>query len=427
MMWSPPLVVMLAVLGHLGLTFLVINVSHGSGWLSPWLDRLTILLLAVAGLSSLAAIGWLWGVPFSRWPLPLQSYGAVCLAISLIGLPVACVKRYLRRNPPTGTTVRHEEFDFSRPDDEGRTPFGAGLRSWMLRLPGNESLRLRILDYNVELPGLAPELDGLSVLQLSDFHFTLGFQRTFFEAVAREAARRPADLVLFTGDLVDDQECIAWIEPVLGQVRGRLGSFAILGNHDCLAGPSQIEDELRRTGYEMLEGRWTTRDYRGVSLCLGGTSAPWGSDPDPTARPPAALSILLCHTPDGVYRAASWGVDLMFSGHNHGGQVRLPIIGPILMPSVYGRRFDCGFFRQDRTLLYVSRGLGAEYPIRYGCPPEITRLTFRSAGLQVDPAPRVGTNAATLPTLAESAGTPRMERRREDVSFWRPPSRAWSP
>ena len=89
--------------------------------------------------------------------------------------------------------------------------------------------------------------------------------------------------------------------------------------------------------------------------------------------PPADFRILLSHSPDLFYRAGRWGIDLMLSGHNHGGQIRLPSFGPVFMPSIYSRRFDRGFFRRGPTLMYVSEGIAGKHPVRYGCPP-------RSAG-----------------------------------------------
>ena len=68
----------------------------------------------------------------------------------------------------------------------------------------------------------------------------------------------------------------------------------------------------------------------------------------------------------------------MLSGHNHGGQIRLPFVGPVFMPSRYSRRFDRGFFRQNGTLLYVNEGVGGKHPVRYGCPPEVSRLVLRT-------------------------------------------------
>ncbi len=95
--------------------------------------------------------------------------------------------------------------------------------------------------------------------------------------------------------------------------------------------------------------------------------------------PPADFRILLSHSPDLFYKAQGWGVDLMLSGHNHGGQIRLPLVGPVFMPSRYSRRFDRGFFRQNGTLMYVNEGVGGKHPVRYGCPPEVSRMVLRVA------------------------------------------------
>src|SRR5262249_38731372 len=152
-----------------------------------------------------------------------------------------------------------------------------------------------------------------------------------------------ADLVFLTGDVVEEDETIAWIEPLLGRLDARLGKFAILGNHDDEHQPRTVVRELARAGFETLEGRWTTIVVDGTALGVGGTSAPGGRALDPRAIPPAEFRVLLSHTPDLFYQAERWGIDLMFSGHNHGGQVRLPLVGAVFMPSRYSRRFDRGF------------------------------------------------------------------------------------
>ena len=95
--------------------------------------------------------------------------------------------------------------------------------------------------------------------------------------------------------------------------------------------------------------------------------------------PAADFRLLLSHSPDLFYKAQRWGVDLMLSGHNHGGQIRLPLVGPVFMPSRYSRRFDRGFFRRMGTLMYVNEGVGGKHPVRYGCPPEVSRLVLRAA------------------------------------------------
>jgi hypothetical protein len=88
---------------------------------------------------------------------------------------------------------------------------------------------------------------------------------------------------------------------------------------------------------------------------------------------------LLSHSPDQFYWAERAGFDLMVSGHNHGGQIRLPFVGAVFMPSVYSRRFDRGFFRKKGLTMHISEGIAGQHPVRYGCLPEISRLVLRSA------------------------------------------------
>ena len=77
-----------------------------------------------------------------------------------------------------------------------------------------------------------------------------------------------------------------------------------------------------------------------------------------------------------LYQSQSQNIDLMLSGHNHGGQVRFPLVGSVLVPSRYGRRYDCGTFDEPPTVLHVCRGLAGQHPLRYNCRPEVTKLVL---------------------------------------------------
>jgi predicted MPP superfamily phosphohydrolase len=102
-----------------------------------------------------------------------------------------------------------------------------------------------------------------------------------------------------------------------------------------------------------------------------------GSHPTLDSVPADAFRILVSHTPDNIGWARRHRIDLMLSGHTHGGQVRLPILGPVYSPSNHGCRFSAGVFWMDPTLMYVSRGVSGKEPIRYNCPPEVTRLILK--------------------------------------------------
>jgi predicted MPP superfamily phosphohydrolase len=120
---------------------------------------------------------------------------------------------------------------------------------------------------------------------------------------------------------------------------------------------------------------------RGEPLVVVGDESPWRKPaPDLSAAPAGPFRLCLSHTPDNIARARRDGIDLMLSGHVHGGQVRVPVFGSLLVPSRYGRRYDCGTFDESPTLLHVGRGLSGEHPLRFLCRPEVTRLVLRPAG-----------------------------------------------
>lgn len=367
--------ILLPAIGHLYHFMLAVNVTSGLGFRERALGRIRLVLLAVL-LGSAGFLLWKHTVdPWWTWAWPLRAYAFLCLASGVVFWPV-CSLSLKTRKRPSGVSVRTDFLDLCR-ECGAEALIGRGKGTWQLRLPGNESLSLSLRQYETFLPGLPRDLDGLSVVQLTDLHFAPVYHRSYFERVVDACRDWPADLVLITGDLIDSHEALAWIEPVLGPLEARLGKYAILGNHDAEHDPGQIIQALAQAGFESLEGRWTTLSTSGRSLAVGGTSAPWGPAIDPVP-PLADVRILLSHSPDLFYRARNWGVDLMLSGHNHGGQIRLPVLGPVFMPSIYSRRFDRGFFRSGQTLLYVSEGIGGKHPIRYGCPPEVCRFILRS-------------------------------------------------
>jgi predicted MPP superfamily phosphohydrolase len=119
-------------------------------------------------------------------------------------------------------------------------------------------------------------------------------------------------------------------------------------------------------------------EVRGEPLVVIGNEWPWlRPAPDLKDCPQGPFRLCLSHTPDNIRWAQRNGIDLMLSGHVHGGQVRFPLFGSVLVPSVYGRHYDCGTFDEPPTLLHVGRGLGGAHPLRYGCRPEVVLLTLR--------------------------------------------------
>jgi uncharacterized protein len=378
--WPWPVVLLLvlpAAIGHLCHFVLLINVASGLGYPESIMDRVRFCLFAAFWVSSGILLWMHVKNPYWNWPWPLLSYAFLCVISGIVFLPAASLYLAIRKRPD-GITGSSRKVNLAL--DAGHGSFiGGGRHSWLLRLPGHDSFWLCLREWEVTVPGLPPSLDGFQIVQLSDLHFARCFERRFFERIVDLTCEWTADLLLLTGDIVEHDDVIEWIEPVLGRLEGRLGKFAVLGNHDHENRPRDVESELARSGFVVLEGRWTLVSDGGPStIAIGGTSAPWGPPLDPLAAPAADLRILLSHSPDLLYRARGWNADLMFSGHNHGGQIRLPLVGAVFMPSRYSRRFDRGFFRANGTLLYVNEGIAGKHPVRFGCPPEVSRFVLRS-------------------------------------------------
>jgi len=382
--WQWPVILALAIpaaLGHLYHFILLVNVGSGLGYKERTLDRARYLLLAA--LLTTSAILFTKHVqgPWWRWSGPLAGYALLCTLSGLLIWPLTSW-RIRRRRRPAGIHGTFRTIDLTPP--EGKAHFiGQGRHASLLRLPRNNAFQLCLREWDLTIPNLPEALEGLQIVQITDLHFAPCFQRRYFERVVEACRDWRTDLVVITGDIVDHDAVIPWIEPVLRGLEARLGKFAILGNHDEAHQPAAIIRELNRAGYTTLEGRWLTMEVDDAVLAIGGTSAPWGPAFERHEVPPADFRLLLSHSPDMFYRAQDWDVDLVFSGHNHGGQIRVPILGPVFMPSRYSRRFDRGFFRGGGTLMYVGEGIAGKHPVRYGCPPEVCRFVLRAARANV--------------------------------------------
>jgi predicted MPP superfamily phosphohydrolase len=312
------------------------------------------------------------------WRPVVASYVVLCWAAAGLLLPAVTTYRLLRAQPAAVADCRTELFDTVK--HLGYAAVGEGSDRFLAALPGNEILQVEIEEATLRLPRLPTALDGLTVLHLSDLHLRAVPERAFFRAVMDRCAALEPDLVAITGDIADSIHHQKWIVPVLGRLRWRVAALAILGNHDYWYDPPFIRRRLTRLGIQYLGCSWKQLDVRGQPLVVIGNEEPWGGrSPDLSGCPEDAFRLCLSHTPDNIAWARRSGVDLMLTGHVHGGQVRLPLIGSILVPSRYGRRYDGGWFQEGPTLMHVSRGLSGEHPLRYGCKPEISLLTLRKA------------------------------------------------
>lgn len=391
---APLSMTLLLLLGHGVLWVQLWNHTHGRGWPKRTIKRLSqaILCLFVAVPAWLIWAGGLdvlgWGTP---QPTPAfwgaLAYQVLCMGVALIGVPHS-IWRQRRANQSPSLRRQRRSLQFPN-GSRNLEPWAESPRSRFLRrLPGNQAYSFEVNQKHVELPGLPPELHGMTIAHLSDLHFTGCVNRQFFrEAVARVQEMR-ADMIVVTGDLVDRRECLPWVTEILGPLNAPHGVYSILGNHDCKVDLAQLRSAIREAGMTDLGGRCLELEVNGYPVLLAGNELPWIKPaPDVAAflrsrraadDGPQPFRILLAHSPDQFSWACRQPFDLMLAGHTHGGQIRFGALGPLVCPLRSSLHRSTGTYSQGPTVAHVSRGLSSELPLRYFCRPEVSCLTLLS-------------------------------------------------
>jgi uncharacterized protein len=317
----------------------------------------------------------------------------------------------------------------------GAATFGLGAALYALFV---ERTRVQLDRYTVPVakPGLPP--GGITILHLSDFHFRAGgrIQARKIARVQRLLARRQYDLVVLTGDLIHDADGFSQALGLIESLSPRLGGFVCPGNHDyseysvwgvfghtgregneaARPAPGGIADavrklgdfirkvlrnelvrlpvafndvpamnaELRMRGFTPLVNQAVRIQVAGVDLWIAGVDDLTEGRPDLAAAlagvPEGAPVLLLAHNPDIWLDPLVERVDLVLSGHTHGGQVRLPGIGAAHTQGTHlSRRRPAGWFQRGQTRMFVSRGLGESIPLRFGVRPQIALIRLTPA------------------------------------------------
>jgi len=258
-----------------------------------------------------------------------------------------------------------------------------------------ETDRVQLKKIDISLKRLPAEFEGFTIVQLSDFHYEERFSIFPIRKAVELVNAISPDLIVLTGDFITvgmfesgsharrhAAEAAAPCASILSGLKGRLGKYAVLGNHDAFANATLVTRALEASGIPVLNNRSVPIEKNSSRFWLAGIEDALEAQPDLGAAiekiPPGEATILLAHEPDFADEAALKSVDLQLSGHSHGGQIWIPSIGAPWLPPL-GRRYPRGMYNVGNLILYTNIGIGTiRAPIRINCVPEVTLITLRA-------------------------------------------------
>lgn len=255
---------------------------------------------------------------------------------------------------------------------------GEGERHW-----------LEAQQVEIRLQNLPEALRGFRIAHLADFHYGEYSEPTFIRAMVERVNNLRPDLVTLAGDFISCGPMVKRISADYAYHCARLlahldspQKFAVMGNHDVLVSREDVTGALVSEGIPVLHNNAVPIEKDGARLWLAGVADVLCDRPDLEAALPRGRNaaseplILMAHEPDYADRVVGSGVDLMLSGHTHGGQVRIPFMPLMNLPPL-GKKYVAGRFALGDLQLYVSRGIGTVgVPFRFRCPPEIALITL---------------------------------------------------
>ncbi|MBF0267091.1 MAG: metallophosphoesterase [Alphaproteobacteria bacterium] len=255
---------------------------------------------------------------------------------------------------------------------------------------------LHVRRWTVQSPSWPKDAPELRILAIADPHPGAPHidEAKLERVVAMANAERP-DLVVLMGDYIAGGLFTRFVPPettahILSKLESPLGVYTILGNHDWWLDGGRVARAFESVGIPVLENKSIVLNWQGADIWLAGV----GDKTTDNDRPEKALAgiprnvplIVAMHHPDS-YPELPRRAGLALAGHTHGGQVNLPLLGRLVVPSIYGQRYAYGLIDGDKGPLVVSGGIGTSIiPVRFGTIPEITLITLKT--MQTPPAPR---------------------------------------
>lgn len=377
-----------------------------------WLQRTNAVLFAVMNIALLYVmivrprpsemsqlVLFFAAYPFFIWHGSTLFIGLVLLIGYLLRSPFKIFSAMLKRFKPVRTRVEalhakpaYQTFNASRRIFIRRSMYGLTAASFGASAYGMfiEKKQYELTKARYRIKNLPPQFEGFSIALISDIHSSINMTKPEMTKYVHVVNALQCDMVLVTGDFVNSltEEVYPFAE-AFSELHAPCGVFGVMGNHDFFApNPELVAKEIDACGIKLLRNDKVMISKDGGSFYLIGVDDVGrferAAKAIATATGYAPLQIpklLMIHRPYFLQQAADAGIDLVFSGHTHGGQVVLAQFGKVtIAPASLASRYVWGNYSIGSTQMYVNRGIGTVgLPIRLNCPPEITKITLTRA------------------------------------------------
>ncbi len=342
---------------------------------------------------------WFWylGVyPFFLWHGATVFIGLILLISTIVKAPCQLMASLLKRlkpvrqkvelirSSPSYRTFNSSRRAFIRQSMYGLTAASFGTTAYGMMIGKSDH---EVIDVVFPVKNLSPELNRFTIAMVSDIHSGINMSKKEMDEYVTVINSLSCDLILVTGDFVNNQTAEVYpFAEAFSNLRAPHGVYGVMGNHDYFAPqPDIVAKEVDGCGIKLLLNDKTIIQKNGSSLYLIGVD-----DVGNPKRAAAAMDIaigsaplkipklMMIHRPYFLEQVAERNIDLVLSGHTHGGQVVLGKFGDTtIAPASFASRYVWGKYRIGDTHMYVNRGIGTVgLPIRINCAPEITRITL---------------------------------------------------
>jgi len=246
---------------------------------------------------------------------------------------------------------------------------------------------LSITRQNIVMPNLTPDLDGLRIAVFGDIHYKPDSNEELLDELVRTSNTEKPDIDAIVGDYMDHNAAV--VPPMLkylAKLEAKHGVYAVMGNHDgWTSSAGAVQSLFRNAGLEFLVNEHSLISIKGSPFAIAGTDSVWAGYPDPVTMykgiKKETPTLSLIHEPDFFDDALETHDSvLQLSGHTHGGQCRVPIVGYAPNRVDFGRNYLYGEYAKKNSKLFVTRGVGTTgLPVRFACRPELVMLTLRAS------------------------------------------------